>query len=51
MKANEKFIELPELELFIQQLDVALRTNNSKFIRQLFEEMDSGYVPTSEVVD
>jgi FlaA1/EpsC-like NDP-sugar epimerase len=51
MKAKEDFLMWAELERKLAALQSALDTNDVPAIRQMLEELVSGYCPDSEIVD
>jgi FlaA1/EpsC-like NDP-sugar epimerase len=51
MKAEESFIPWSELESKLNILEMALNVNDVKVIRQIMQELVSGYHPSDAVVD
>lgn len=51
MKANENFLPLVVLHEKLDLFESALQTNNVAMVRQLLEQLVSGYAPSSGIVD
>lgn len=51
MKANEGFLPLHQLEIHMNQLDVAIRMNDVSGIRMLLQTIVAGYQPEKHQVD
>lgn len=51
MKAHEAFLTWSVLAEKLKTLDIALNANDVSAVRQLLEELVSGYAPSSEIVD
>jgi FlaA1/EpsC-like NDP-sugar epimerase len=51
MKAQEDYVPWPELEVKLQALDFALGVNDVGAARALLQDLISGYVPASQIVD
>jgi len=51
MKAHEDFLAMPVLEEKFKILTAALNTNDVNMVRQMLEQLVSGYAPSGEIVD
>ena len=51
LKADENFIKWTELELLLNDLEVALNANNAALIRSMIEKIVTGYEPNDRIVD
>jgi FlaA1/EpsC-like NDP-sugar epimerase len=51
MKAHEEFIPWVDLESKLNDLEMALRRNDVDILRQMMQNLVSGYTPNDEIVD
>lgn len=51
MKANEEYIPWDRLEPHIRAMEAALQINDVGVVRQMMQNLVTGYVPTGEIVD
>jgi len=51
MKAHEQFLSWPELEPKLNALKMAMSVNDVPAIRDMLEQIVSGYQPSRKVVD
>ena len=51
MKAHEDFIPWPELEQKLGAMALALNVNDVGVVRQMLQQLVSGYIPSGEIVD
>lgn len=51
MKAHEQFIPWVDLEYKLNDLEIALNTNDVDVLRQMMQNLVSGYTPNDEIVD
>ena len=51
LRAEESFLSIQDIELYIDKLEEAKSQNNVVALKQIFQEVIDGYEPEEEVVD
>ena len=51
LRAKEEFISWGELEHKLKSLEIALSINDVSFVRQMLQQLVTGYLPSEKVVD